>query len=431
MSEAGGAARRRRCSIASIASSRWRRSRCAGSCRGGLRSSASTPTTPAAAVSSARSSAGFASAARSARGRARPDRRCREAGSAARWRWLADLEIRRRGWTVYPAAVARRLARDFPGALVGADIAFASDLPLAAGLSSSSALVVAIFAALSAINRLADRRRLPRQHQEPRRARRLSRMRRKRPRLQSAAGGRRSRDVRRQRGPYRDPRVGAGTPEAVRVLPGPIASGPCAARRLRVRDWRQRPSSPTRSVPRSPATTARRRRRARSSTCGDRLRARTRRRWPPPWPARPTAPIASGPCFAARAATRSPAGSRDRFEQFWLESEVIVPQPSTPLRAATSHGFGDLVDRLAGSGRVPARQSDARNDLPGRQARALGAFAASAFGAGFGGSVWALVPPRRRGGICRPLARRLSAGRMRRARGEFFVTAAGPPMVRL
>jgi len=52
------------------------------------------------------------------------------------------------GWNNYVAVVARRLARNFPGAELGADIAFASDLPRAAGVSSSSALVVGMASAL-------------------------------------------------------------------------------------------------------------------------------------------------------------------------------------------------------------------------------------------------------------------------------------------
>src|SRR5207248_1785588 len=39
------------------------------------------------------------------------------------------------GWTNYPMTVARRLARNFPDARRGADIAFFSDLPAAAGMS--------------------------------------------------------------------------------------------------------------------------------------------------------------------------------------------------------------------------------------------------------------------------------------------------------
>ena len=68
-----------------------------------------------------------------------------------------QLEIPLHGWRVYAAVVARRLARNFPGAMRGADIALASDLPSAAGMSSSSALVIAIFAVLCAVNHLNER----------------------------------------------------------------------------------------------------------------------------------------------------------------------------------------------------------------------------------------------------------------------------------
>ena len=46
------------------------------------------------------------------------------------------------GWSNYPMTVARRLARNFPGLGVGADLAFRSTLPPASGMSSSSALIV-------------------------------------------------------------------------------------------------------------------------------------------------------------------------------------------------------------------------------------------------------------------------------------------------
>jgi galactokinase len=52
------------------------------------------------------------------------------------------------GWRHYVEVVARRLATSFPGAPLGADIVFAGDLPRASGMSSSSALVVAVSAAL-------------------------------------------------------------------------------------------------------------------------------------------------------------------------------------------------------------------------------------------------------------------------------------------
>lgn len=53
-----------------------------------------------------------------------------------------------RGWGTYVSAVAHRLAGNFPGARLGASMAVASDLPRSAGLSSSSALVVAVALAL-------------------------------------------------------------------------------------------------------------------------------------------------------------------------------------------------------------------------------------------------------------------------------------------
>lgn len=56
------------------------------------------------------------------------------------------------GWALYPAAVARRLAAITPGPLCGADVAFISDLPPAAGLSSSSCLIVGFFLLLAKSN---------------------------------------------------------------------------------------------------------------------------------------------------------------------------------------------------------------------------------------------------------------------------------------
>jgi galactokinase len=53
-----------------------------------------------------------------------------------------------RGWANYATVTAHRLAMNFPGVELGADIALASDLPRAAGVSSSSALVVGLATAL-------------------------------------------------------------------------------------------------------------------------------------------------------------------------------------------------------------------------------------------------------------------------------------------
>ncbi|MBL0172748.1 MAG: galactokinase [Gemmatimonadaceae bacterium] len=59
-------------------------------------------------------------------------------------------------WAVYPRTVVRRLQHNFGDRVVGADIALASNLPPAAGVSSSSALVVGLTLALSALSDLAS-----------------------------------------------------------------------------------------------------------------------------------------------------------------------------------------------------------------------------------------------------------------------------------
>jgi galactokinase len=63
----------------------------------------------------------------------------------------------RTGWASYVQVVARRFAANFPDADLGLDLAIASDLPRAAGLSSSSALVVAVATALERRAGLATR----------------------------------------------------------------------------------------------------------------------------------------------------------------------------------------------------------------------------------------------------------------------------------
>jgi galactokinase len=68
----------------------------------------------------------------------------------------ADLLPTAGHWCNFPMTVAARLARDFPEARRGADVVFASDLPRASGMSSSSALIVAIFSVLAHMNSLAQ-----------------------------------------------------------------------------------------------------------------------------------------------------------------------------------------------------------------------------------------------------------------------------------
>lgn len=59
-------------------------------------------------------------------------------------------------WAVYPRTVVRRLYANFGDTIVGADIALASNLPPAAGVSSSSALMVGLTLALTSLSGVFD-----------------------------------------------------------------------------------------------------------------------------------------------------------------------------------------------------------------------------------------------------------------------------------
>lgn len=68
-----------------------------------------------------------------------------------------DLEISQANWTNYPKTVIKRIAQNFKSQkLRGVEINFRSDLPQAAGVSSSSAFIVAIFTAISKANNLPE-----------------------------------------------------------------------------------------------------------------------------------------------------------------------------------------------------------------------------------------------------------------------------------
>ena len=120
------------------------------------------------------------------------------------------------------------------------------------------------------------------------------------------------------------------------------------------------------------------------------------------------------------------------FDQFFEESERIIPGVTDRLSAGDIAGIGPLVDRsqhladhLLGN-QIPETIALAR------AARGLGALASSAFGAGFGGSVWALVPDRDH----RTFLDRWDAAYRHdfpaaAARAQFFVTRPGPAAVRL
>ena len=145
---------------------------------------------------------------------------------------------------------------------------------------------------------------------------------------------------------------------------------------------------PTRQVPPKPATTAPRKRCGRFSRCGTRLQDR----------ARPT--LAAAATSSPDAPDRLRAALRETKDSQWLltdstssglESEVIIPQAVDALASHDLRRFGDLVDESQAAAETLLGNQVPETMWLARRARELGAYAASAFGAGFGGSVWALV----------------------------------------
>src|SRR4029079_6047572 len=81
----------------------------------------------------------------------------------------------------------------------------------------------------------------------------------------------------------------------------------------------------------------------------------------------------------------------ERFDQFYNESEVIIPAVGETLTNNALDTLGEWIERSQeGAERLLGNQIAETRSLA-REARVLGATAARASGAGFGGSVWALV----------------------------------------
>lgn len=88
--------------------------------------------------------------------------------------------------------------------------------------------------------------------------------------------------------------------------------------------------------------------------------------------------------FTARALIR-------RFEQFFEESEVIIPAFATALEGGDWPALGALVGRSQSLTTSHLGNTTRETEWLPACAEGMGAIAASAFGAGFGGSCWALV----------------------------------------
>jgi len=367
---------------------------------------------------------------------ARRDRRVTvvnaDTGDGAELGLSPDLQPVFGHWSNYPATVLRRVARNFPGAATGADIAFASDLPPASGMSSSSAFMVAVFLAVATLNDLVQTAAYCAAIGQP----------------ADLAGYLGTIENGRSFGPLAgDKGVGTfgGSEDHTAIL---------CCRASTLSQFSFAPVHHERDVP-MPAgylfavafsgvlaekTGAALATYNRASHAAARVLQIWRDRC-----GRQVSTLESavneddGAVDAIRAAIAASGDDefgvdllRKRFDQFVLESRTIVPYAGEALRDGDLGRFGALVDRSQQAVEVWLGNQVPETVCLARDARRLGAAAASAFGAGFGGSVWALVAEERAGDFCREWRRAYERVHpAAAARAVFFETAPGPAAFRL
>lgn len=326
-------------------------------------------------------------------------------------------------WSAYPRAVARRVARNFPRARRGADIVFENDLPQAAGLGSSSAFITAIFLALSAVNDL--------EHDEA-----------------YASAIRTREDLATylaciENGSSFGALDGDGGVGTAGGSEDHVAILCCERGHLKAYSFRPvraetrvaMPAGFTFAVGASGVAAQKtgsamdhyNRAAADAAILLERMQTIV---------GEPSASLGAAVAEAPEAVEELRRVLRfeprllGRLEQFLEENLVIVPRAVDALAARDLAAFGVLVDR---SQRLA--EEGLRNQVPetvalARRARDLGAAAASAFGAGFGGSVWALVPSRE----AEQFVERWQLAYSREfpevaGRGTFFTTWPGAPAI--
>lgn len=335
-------------------------------------------------------------------------------------------------WSNYPATVVRRLARNFEAFDGGADVAFTSDLPPAAGMSSSSSLLIAVFLAVAEVNDLAA---------SPAYAEAITSTEDLASYLACIENGQSF------RGLTGDTGVGTsgGSEDHTAILcsrPGALAqyrfAPVCLERRISLGDGLA-------FVVASSGVPARKTGDAREVyNRASRLASRVLSVWHEAKGAgaaslqaaveeRPEAREEMRLLLAGAGTDEYPAAALlDRFDQFCVESLELIPAAGDALERGDLRTFGSLVDASQ-----LAAERWLRNQVPetvtlARLAREQGAWAASAFGAGFGGSVWALVR--------RDEAARFAAGWAQSyaaqfpahaARGGFLVSRPGPAAYRV
>jgi galactokinase len=134
----------------------------------------------------------------------------------------------------------------------------------------------------------------------------------------------------------------------------------------------------------------------------------------------------------ARATGLASAALLTRLQHFMVESGEIVPQAGSALQAGELEPFGRLVDRSQHAAQRLLGNQTPETIFLAAAARRLGAAAASSFGAGFGGSVWAMVEAAAAEDFLAEWADGYFAEFPQHARrAAFFATAAGPAAFRV
>lgn len=343
-----------------------------------------------------------------------------------------ELDTTRGDWSNYVATVVRSIARHFPSARRGADIAFASDLPAASGMSSSSAMVIAIFLALEAVNDLA--------HDDIYRRIITSK--------ETLAGYLGAVENGRSFGPLEgDLGVGTlgGSQDQTAILccragvlsrysfcpvraegeiPFPADrtfvvaySGVAASKTSNALHLYNEASLAVSAIVSEWNDATHRDDACLADAIGSEPHAADRIR---------------ALLHDSRSPDFTPQRLLDRFEQFVAESYDIIPHAAIAFARDDMTALGALVQRSQRGVELLLRNQIPETIALARLARENGADAASAFGAGFGGSVWALVASVRADAFMDAWREsyRLACP-VAESHSEFFVTAPGPGAMRI
>jgi len=335
-------------------------------------------------------------------------------------------------WSTYPQTVVRRATKNFGPDLRGGVVAFYSNLEGAAGMSSSSAFITGLFLSLSAINALdehpayraniADREGLAHY-------------------LGAMEGGRLFRDLAGD--------AGVGTSGGSEDHAAILCSKPGV---LRCFSYLPVHLEATMSMPfgyvfvvatsgvKARKTGAARNRYNRAAH----IAAHVAAVWREATTSHATTmgEMVRDPAFSPERvreilrknndASFASEDCLDRFEHFYYENERVLPGAVSALKCEDLNSFGRWVEESQEGAERLLKNQEPETAFLARSACENGAVAASAFGAGFGGAVWAMISEDGAAGFLEAWRTAYTgAFPRRRRRAKFFVEKPGPAAFRL